>query len=84
LIERCAALQEQRALLELAWPGLLEQVPDPAETHLQAALRLGSSPLPIATPPFEELTQRLRTGLAPRPDPGHGRCRPRQPLRPDR
>jgi transposase len=40
-VERTAALSEQRALLELVWPELLEQVSTLAGTHLQACLRLG-------------------------------------------
>lgn len=59
-VERCAALQEQRAFLELVWPALLEQVPDLAGTHLQATLRLGLSPREIADLSLVEFTQRLR------------------------
>ncbi len=42
--ERSAALQAQRALLELAWPALLEACPDLAGAHLQALLRAGRTP----------------------------------------
>jgi transposase len=66
LVERGAAMQEQRALLELTWPALLEQVPDLAGTHLQAALRLGLTPLEIAALPLAEFTARLREAHQPR------------------
>lgn len=58
-VERTAALQEQRALLRLVWPGLLDQVKEVAGSHLQATLRLGLSPLEIAALPFEEFVRRL-------------------------
>jgi transposase len=60
-VERSAALQELRALLELAWPGLLEACPDLAGTHLQALLRTGLTPQTVATLParrFEALLRR--------------------------
>lgn len=47
-VEERAALQEQRALLELTWPELLRETPDLAGSHLQAMLRLGRSPIEIA------------------------------------
>jgi transposase len=59
-MERRSALQEQRALLELVWPALLKQVSDLDGTHLQAALRLGLSPLEIAALTPDEFVQRLR------------------------
>ncbi|MBO0685407.1 MAG: IS110 family transposase [Candidatus Dormibacteraeota bacterium] len=66
LIECRAAMQEQRALLELTWPSLLEQVPDLAGTHLQAALRLGLTPLEIAALPLAEFSARLEQAHRPR------------------
>lgn len=60
LVERGAAMQEQRALLELTWPALLEQVPDLAGSHLQATLRLGLTPLEIAALPLAEFSARLQ------------------------
>lgn len=66
LIERGAALMEQRALLELTWPALLEQVPDLDGSHLQATLRLGLTPLEIAALPLAEFTTRLREAHRPR------------------
>ena len=47
-VERRAALQETRALLELAWPELLAACPDLAGTHLQALLRTGLTPQQVA------------------------------------
>jgi len=58
-VERGAALQVQRAFLELVWPALLQQVPDLSGTHLQATLRLGMTPLEIAALPLDEFTRRL-------------------------
>jgi len=60
-VERGAGLVEQRALLELVWPELLEQVSTLAGTHLQACLRLGLTPVEIASMPlarFSKLLQR--------------------------
>lgn len=48
VIERGAALQEQRALLELAWPELLRACPELAGSHLQALLRTGLTPAQVA------------------------------------
>jgi len=59
-VEVRSALQEQRALLELVWPTLLEQVRDLDGTHVQAALRLGLSPLQIAALTPDEFSRRLR------------------------
>lgn len=47
-VDQRSALQEQRALLELTWPELLEQVHELDGTHLQAMLRLGLGPQQIA------------------------------------
>jgi hypothetical protein len=66
LVERGAALQEQRALLELVWPALLDQVHDLHGSHLQATLRLGLTPLEIATLPVDEFSARLREEHRPR------------------
>ena len=66
LVERGAAMQEQRALLELTWPALLEQVPDLAGTHLQAMLRLGLTPLEIAALPPAEFSAGLKQEHQPR------------------
>jgi transposase len=66
LVERGAAMQEQRALLELTWPALLEQVPDLAGTHLQATLRLGLTPLEIAALSPAEFGARLHQAHQPR------------------
>ncbi|HSW43576.1 MAG TPA: IS110 family transposase [Patescibacteria group bacterium] len=59
-VEMRAALQEQRALLELTWPALLEHVPDLDGSHLQAMLRLGLSPVEIGGLPRARFTARLR------------------------
>lgn len=48
VVERGAALQEQRALLELVWPELLRACPDLSGTHLQALLRTGLTPQQVA------------------------------------
>ena len=66
LIERGSAMQEQRALLELTWPALLEQIPDLTGTHLQATLRLGLTPLEIAALPLAEFSARLQQAHQPR------------------
>jgi len=58
--ERSAALLEQRAWLELVWPGLLERVRDLTGRHLQATLESGLSPLEIAGLPLAEFDRRLR------------------------
>ena len=60
-VERAAALQEVRALLELVWPGLLQACPALAGTHLQALLRTGLTPRQVAGLParrFEALLRR--------------------------
>lgn len=59
-VEQRAALQEQRALLELTWPELLRDVPDLDGSHLQAMLRLGLSPVTIAGLTRAGFTARLR------------------------
>ncbi|PZS36345.1 MAG: IS110 family transposase [Pseudonocardiales bacterium] len=59
-VERASALQEQRSLLELAWPELLRVVLDLRGCHLQAALRLGLTPSEIARIPLHRFTSRLR------------------------
>ncbi len=61
-VERGAALQEARALLELAWPELLGACPDLAGTHLQALLRTGLTPQQIDGLPLAVFTVRLRAG----------------------
>lgn len=48
VVDRGAALQEQRALLELVWPELLRACPDLQGTHLQALLRTGLTPEQVA------------------------------------
>lgn len=48
VVERGAALQEQRALLELVWPELLRGCPDLDGSHLQALLRTGLAPQQVA------------------------------------
>lgn len=58
--ERNAALQEQRAFLRLIWPGLLATVRDLDGSHVQAALRLGLTPMQIAAMPVLEFTERVR------------------------
>jgi transposase len=59
-VDQRAALQEQRALLELTWPALLARVPDLAGSHLQAMLRLGLSPLDVAMLGRARFSARLR------------------------
>jgi transposase len=59
-VRRSADLQEQRALLELVWPELLERLPDLQGAHLQAALRLGLSPLEIASMTMARFIRQLR------------------------
>lgn len=59
-VERAAALHEQRALLELVWPELLEEVPTLAGSHLQACLRLGLTPAQIASLPLARFARRLQ------------------------
>jgi transposase len=63
--ERSAALQEQRALLELAWPGLLGACPDLAGVHLQALLRTGLTPQELAVLPAARARRLIRAHLAP-------------------
>jgi transposase len=48
VVERGAALQEQRALLEFTWPELLRACPELAGSHLQALLRTGLTPVQVA------------------------------------
>lgn len=48
VVERSAAMQEQRALLELVWPELLRACPDLSGSHLQALLRTGLTPQQLA------------------------------------
>jgi len=59
-VQRGAALQEARALLELAWPELLRACADLAGTHLQALLRTGLTPQQVGGLPLAVLTERLR------------------------
>jgi transposase len=59
-VERAACLQEMRALLELAWPGLLVACPDLAGTHLQALLRTGLTPQQVAALPRRRFSALLR------------------------
>jgi transposase len=59
-VDQRAALQEQRALLELTWPELLHDVPDLDGSHLQATLRLGFSPIQVAALSKARFTTRLR------------------------
>ncbi len=59
-IERSACLQEMRALLELAWPGLLMACPDLTGSHLQALLRTGLTPHEAAALPARRFTALLR------------------------
>jgi transposase len=61
-VEQRAALQEQRALLELTWPELLRDVPDLDGSHLQGMLRLGLSPVAIVALGRSRFTARLRHG----------------------
>jgi transposase len=63
--ERSAALQEQRALLELAWPELLAACPDLAGCHLQALLRTGLVPGQVAAMPRARFRDRVRRALGP-------------------
>lgn len=65
-VERGAALQEQRALLELVWPRLLAECPDLAGTHLQALLRTGLTPGQIAVMPESRFLALLRRRHQPR------------------
>jgi transposase len=59
-VERSAALQEIRALLELAWPGLLAACPSLIGSHLQALLRSGRTPQQLAALPGGRLAALLR------------------------
>lgn len=59
-VDQRSALQEQRALLELTWPELLRDVPDLTGSHLQAMLRLGLSPLQVASLPKARFVAALR------------------------
>ena len=59
-VEQRAALQEQRALLELTWPELLIELTDISGSHLQAMLRLGMSPVEIAALSKARFMARLR------------------------
>jgi transposase len=60
-IERRAALNEQRSLLELIWPQLPVAMRDLNGRHFQAALSLGLTPDEIADMSLREFTQRLRS-----------------------
>jgi transposase len=60
IVERGAALQEQRALLELVWPELLRGCPDLAGSHLQALLRTGLIPQQVAALSEARFLVRLR------------------------
>jgi transposase len=65
VVERGAALQEQRALLELVWPELLAACPDLQGTHLQALLATGRTPQQVAAmaePRFLALLRRHHQG----------------------
>lgn len=66
VVERGAALQEQRALLELVWPQLLAACPDLAGTHLQALLRTGLTPEQAAAMPEGRFLALLRRHHRPR------------------
>ena len=59
-IERSAALQEARALLELAWPGLLSACPGLSGSHLGALLRSGHTPQQLAALPARRFGALLR------------------------
>jgi len=59
-VERAAALQEMRALLELTWPGLLVACPELTGSHLQALLRLGLTPGQASALPLRRFTSLLR------------------------
>ncbi len=59
-IERSAALQEVRALLELAWPSLLAACPALRGSHLGAMLRSGSTPQQLAALPARRFGALLR------------------------
>jgi transposase len=59
-LERAAALQEMRALLELTWPGLLEACPALTGSHLQAMLRMGLTPQAVVALPRRRFEARLR------------------------
>ena len=59
-VERAAALQEMRALLELAWPSLLQACPELTGSHLQALLRLGLTPGQASALPLRRFTALLR------------------------
>lgn len=63
--ERSAALQEQRALLELVWPRLLVTCPDLAGAHLQALLRSGRTPQDLAALPTLRVHRLVHRLLAP-------------------
>lgn len=66
VVERGAALQEQRALLELVWPQLLAACPDLAGTHLQVLLRTGLTPEQAAAMPEGRFLALLRRHHRPR------------------
>lgn len=59
-VDQRAALQEQRALLELTWPDLLRLTPDLDGSHLQAMLRLGRSPIELVAMSRMRFTAQLR------------------------
>lgn len=66
VVERGAALQEQRALLELVWPQFLAACPDLAGSHLQALLRTGLTPEQAAAMPEGRFLALLRRHHRPR------------------
>ena len=66
VVERGAALQEQRALLELIWPELLAACPALAGSHLQALLRTGLTPERVAALPPGRFLGLLRRHHQPR------------------
>ena len=62
-IERSAALQEVRALLEPVWPGLLVACPELTGSHLQSVLRSGHTPEQLAALPARRFGALLRRHL---------------------
>ncbi len=61
--ERSAALQEQRALLELVWPSLLAGCPDLDGIHLQALLRSGRTPIELGGLSLARVRQLVRANV---------------------
>lgn len=64
-VELTAALLEQRALIELAWPQLLETARSLDGKHVQAVLRLGLSPAQIAALPMASFRGQLAAEFGP-------------------